>query len=801
MPGDPTLALPSTETLPIGSTIPVSGVSYQDSAAASNPGAMYLRVSDAAGALNSSINGSAVSGSGTNSLTLSTTYSRVTAALSNLTYTASPTPGFDAINFDLWNQYGVETTGRIPVTITGPISTGPWVETWAASSEPPVLAPGGPDLTAPSFNNQTIREVVQVSAGGSSMRLRFSNLFRDTPLSLGAVHIALADANGAIVPGTDHTVTFGGQQSTTIAANSTAESDPLTVPVSSNTNLAVSLYLPNDTGPVTWNQFGDISPIGPGNQTGATTLSSNTSVFSRPVLAGIDVQGQGTDGTVVALGDSITVVEPDVNQNDRWTDDLSRRLQASSGLSHLAVVNAGISGNRVLADGTGPSALSRFQRDVISAPGAKYVVVEEGINDIGANSSAQAIESGYSQLINAAHAAGLRIIGTTITPFGGTSYDTPVHEAVRDELNAWIRNSGAFDGIVDFDAAVRDPGRPQWWLPAYDNGSHLHPNGAGAAAMADAVNLQLFSATPTPPPPPSGPVLNEPSSETVATGSMVGVPGSYSDPFAQSNPGFLYLGISDTRGTLRAVDASGGSVPGTGTSNIGFSTNFANLNAALGSLTYTAPLSSGSDKIRFDVWNQAGVETMRDVPVTITGSPPSSGPTLNVPSSQIVSPNTSTPISGAYSDSFAAGNPGTLFLGISDNAGTLAATDKNGNSVPGSGTNRIALAADYVDVNTILRGLHYTAPSGTTSDTINFDVWNQAGVETSGATHITVSPVALAIAGDASGATPSDLLPSPPTIANGSADLTPVNPSGVSPALIDNTSLRSLAVPVLPGHV
>ena len=496
---DPTLTLPPPETVPVSSTTDITGVSYQDSAAAGNSGDMYLRISDSSGLLSSSINGAAAPGSGTNTIILSTTYADITAALSSLAYSAPATSGFDSINFDFWNQYGTETTGSLPATITGGTSGGggseSWVESWAAASEFPVLPPGGAGNTAPSFNNQTIRETIRISAGGSQLRLNFSNLFGQTPLTLGDVHVALAGSNGSIVAGSDHALTFGGQGSTTIAAGATEYSDPVNLPVSGDTTLDVSIYLPDNTGPVTWNQFGDVSPIVSGDQTSAATLASSDTTFSRPILSSVDVQGPSADRAIAVLGDSISVVEPDVNQNDRWTDDLSTRLQSSSAYSNVAVDNAGISGNRILADGTGPSGLSRFQRDITTVPGVKYVIVEEGVNDIGAGSSAQDIENGYLQLAAAAHADGLRIYGSTITPIAGSIYDTPANEAVRDQLNTWIRAGNAFDGYFDFAAAVQDPQNPQQWLPAYDNGSHLHPSGAGAQAMANAINLVPFSAS------------------------------------------------------------------------------------------------------------------------------------------------------------------------------------------------------------------------------------------------------------------------------------------------------------------
>ncbi len=382
-----------------------------------------------------------------------------------------------------------------------------WVESWAASPQEPVdPLTGG---TPMSFSDQTIREVVRLSTGGRTLRIRLTNEYGTAPVTIGAVHVALANGNGGIVPGSDRIVTFsGGSASVTISASAPALSDPITFPVSGLTSLAISLYVPSggNTGAATPHSLGQQTAyIVSGDQTGAATLTGATTTTVRYFLSGVDVQEGGLGATVVTLGDSITDgYHSTVDANHRWPDYLAQRLQNSVVLSGLAVANEGISGNRVLSDGIGPNALSRFDRDVLSRPGVRYVMLLEGINDLGLPNlfpgggtmpSASQIIAGYRQLIARAHERGVLIFGATLTPFQGAlggNYYTDAGEAEREAINAFIRTSGEFDGVIDFDAAVRDPSNPLRFLPAYDSGDHLHPNDAGYAAMAASIDLRLF---------------------------------------------------------------------------------------------------------------------------------------------------------------------------------------------------------------------------------------------------------------------------------------------------------------------
>jgi lysophospholipase L1-like esterase len=371
-----------------------------------------------------------------------------------------------------------------------------WVDAWCAS----------PDYAGPSFNAQTVRQIIRTSIGGSSVRIRLSNLFGTASVTIGPVHVAAHASGSAILAGTDHTVTFGGKSTITIAKGDAALSDPIALPVHALEELAVSMYLPDHTKTSTIHTTA--------YQTSYITLSGDatvTTVFpesevssSRFFLTDVEVSAGDEALTIVAVGDSITDGYGSTqDQNSRWPDALAVRLQADPGLAAIAIANSGISGNRILNDGAGPSALARFDRDAMGKPGVRWIILLEGINDIGAAAvateakddvSAQQIIDGMKTLIRRAHQKDIKVMGATLTPFGGL--DWPYHSAVtvakRQAINVWIRTGGQFDAIVDFDQATRDPAHPDRFLPAYDSGDHLHPNGAGYKAMAAAINLQLF---------------------------------------------------------------------------------------------------------------------------------------------------------------------------------------------------------------------------------------------------------------------------------------------------------------------
>jgi lysophospholipase L1-like esterase len=353
----------------------------------------------------------------------------------------------------------------------------------------------------------TIREVVRLSIGGDRIRLRLTNKYGHEPLKIGAVSVAEAGADGKLVAGTEHTVTFSGARSATIPAGAPLVSDPIDMSVRNLGILSVSLYLPGDTGPCTCHQVGRqtayLSP--PGNFTGKAFKPAKT-MTSRAFLSGVDVRTDAPARAVVAFGDSITDgVGSTVGANRRWPDLLADRLVAHK--DAWGVVNAGISGNQVLRDGAGESALARFDRDVLSVPGVRAVIVFEGINDIGirlghssfaapakndSKLTAASLIAGLKQLIYRAHSKGLEIYGATITPYKGAAYYSDAGEAVRRAVNRWIRSSGAFDAVLDFDAVLRDPKDPAQLAAPLQAGDHLHGSDAGYRALADSIDLKLF---------------------------------------------------------------------------------------------------------------------------------------------------------------------------------------------------------------------------------------------------------------------------------------------------------------------
>jgi len=389
----------------------------------------------------------------------------------------------------------------------GPDAVG-WVTSWGAGPQ----AAGRDTLAAVGFDNQTVRDVIFTSVGGDPIRLELTNVYGASPLRIGRVTVAVAGPDGGLAPGTTHSVTYRGRASFQIPAGAQVLSDPVAMRVWPLQELAVSVYLPDETGPATYHL--DAYQANWVSVTGDHTADQDASAFVVPTtswyyLSGLIVRSGQADGTVVAIGDSITDgVNSAVGANARWPNDLARRLDAVNGPT-LAVADEGIGGNRVLTDSPfyGVSAEARFERDVLDQPGVRDVIVLEGINDIGfsaggprlgevprpgAGVSAAQIIAGYRQLIAAARARGLRIFGATLLPFQGAGYYSAAGEATREAVNHWIRTSGAFDGVIDFDKVMRDPADPLRLNPAYDSGDHLHPNDAGYQAMANAINLAML---------------------------------------------------------------------------------------------------------------------------------------------------------------------------------------------------------------------------------------------------------------------------------------------------------------------
>ncbi len=378
---------------------------------------------------------------------------------------------------------------------------GAWVSSWGASPSDP----------AAQLSEQTVREHVRLSLGGDEIRIRLSNRFGTQSLVVGAAHIALQGSGPAIVAGSDTQVTFHGSPSVTIPPGALVVSDPVNFTVAPLQELAVSLYLPGDSGALTIHSLGVqtayISSPGSGDLTSSATLPVAATSLSRYLLSDVEVRSRVNANAIVTFGDSITDGYcSTVDANHRWPDYLAARLNAGRGFA-VTVADQGISGNRLLHNTAGPSALERFDRDVISQARARWVTVLLGINDIGfmgapfqppgeSPVTADDIIAAHHQLIVRAHEAGLKIYGGTLTPFEGTifpGYYTPAKEPIREAVNQWIRTSGEYDAVIDFDAALRDPSHPTRILPAYDCGDHLHPNDAGYQAMAAAVPLNLFN--------------------------------------------------------------------------------------------------------------------------------------------------------------------------------------------------------------------------------------------------------------------------------------------------------------------
>ena len=378
-----------------------------------------------------------------------------------------------------------------------------WIGSWAASPAPPMAAPANnPTRGTPTFNNQTVAQVIRLSAGGQRLRIRLTNEYGTRALDIGGARVALVGADGAAVAGSDRPVTFSGSATASIPPGAPLVSDPIALPVKALDRLRISVYLPTDTGGCTCHMSGlepvDVSP--PGDFTQKAIPPGGPRPQYRAFLSEVDVETTAAPAPViVAFGDSITDgYQSTTGANRRWPDRLAERLVARFPGRAIGVNNAGIGGNRVISDGViaifGQSALSRFDRDVLSIPGATHVVVLEGVNDLGGkpSPSADQLIAGYRQLIARAHAHGLKIIGATILPYGGAAYYAAGADAERGKINAWIRTSHEWDGVIDLDAAVRDPAKPERMKAELQSGDWLHPNDAGYRAMGDAVNLNLF---------------------------------------------------------------------------------------------------------------------------------------------------------------------------------------------------------------------------------------------------------------------------------------------------------------------
>lgn len=383
-----------------------------------------------------------------------------------------------------------------------------WVGTWAAS--PFSSADVHNEVVKASYlkygqADTTFRQIVHVSVGGSLVRVVLGNEFGTEPLTVAAVQIALSAGGGEINPASAKTLTFGGRPGIVIPRGASVVSDPVELKVLPSSNLAISLFIPaQPMSRVSVHEMAaQTSYEASGNVIGEKNLDAPREIYSWPFLKGIDVKAGGNSASVVAFGDSITDGAASTRDaNARWPDVLARRLQANKKTAKLSVLNEGIGGNRVLHDEVGPSALARFDRDVLAQAGVKYLIILESINDIGRATdltsprdivTAEDLIAGLTQLAERAHLHGIKVIGATLTPIPIGGAPNPNREAMRQAINQWIRTTNRFDGVVDFDKVTRDPAHPMAFLPGYDSGDHVHPSDAGYKAMGDAIDLGFFS--------------------------------------------------------------------------------------------------------------------------------------------------------------------------------------------------------------------------------------------------------------------------------------------------------------------
>ena len=373
-----------------------------------------------------------------------------------------------------------------------------WVGTWVTAEqlvEPHNMPP------SPGLSYNTLRQIVCVSIGGNRLRMRFSNEFGTSPVTLEAVHVAVSVDSSVIEPSTDKVLAFDGKPGITIAPGEAVTSDPFEFALKPRELLAITIHF-GETCPNVTGHPGSrtTSYLLSGDKISSVDFAGATTTDHWYIISAIDVVAPDSAASVVVLGNSITDGRGSgTNKQDRWPDELAKRLLKNPDTRDVAVLNMGIGGNCVLRDCLGPAALIRFEHDVLEQHGVRWLIILEGINDIGgargerwATLVAYNLIAAYKQMIDRAHAKGVRVYGATLTPFGGSFYDTPARQEAWKQVNEWIRTSGRFDAVIDLDAAVRDPANPSRMLPEADSGDHLHPSERGHRMMAEAVDLTLF---------------------------------------------------------------------------------------------------------------------------------------------------------------------------------------------------------------------------------------------------------------------------------------------------------------------
>jgi hypothetical protein len=772
---DPTLSLPASEEVIAGSTADISGITYTDCFAQSNPGDMYLQIDDTSGTLSATDRSGTVSGSGTNSIVLTAPYADIVEALNSLTYVAPTSAGSDTINFDIWDQAGIQTTGAIPVGIaaagggttetwTGAVSgdwnvAGNWSGGAVPSSNDTAIIPGRiqnvPTLTSATPVGETI-----VLADGATDDVVAGEL----DLSSSTIN-SLLEAQGVGNATVDNTWSIGSVGAVTSGANSiltvygpeqSVQNDGLLIGAPGGT-LDLIAGPPTGRSPSALTNAGSIIADG-----GSVDIGSISGIPG--ALPDWDIRNSGT--IVTENGGALSVNGTIDGGQIVFNGSASLTLEQPQALIGAATVNDFGPGDQIDLIGGAYGTIAGFsgnELEIGTAGSIERIPFVGGFGLGNFEDETTATNPGTTSIIAFAYPG--TASGITNPDIAAPAVDTIAHGATLSLAGASVTymNDGTIDNAGSIALAIDAGSGTLYMNGATGSGTNQISTGTISVAQANADLATLnyvpaagaqsdtvsISAAATPSQTmrsipitvagavTSGPTLTEPSAETVAAKGNIAVSGSYADSFAQGNPGGLYLGISDTSGTLFAHDASGNPVAGSGTNNIGLSTDYTGLESVLQTLTYVAGDNAGHDTISVDIWNQQGVETTGTVPMTVTGV--TSGPTLTEPSSETVAAGGSVAVSGSYSDSFAQGNPGDLFVGISETSGTLSATDASDHPVAGSGSNSIALSTDYADLNAVLGSLTYNAAAnGGSTDDVHFDIWNQAGVETVSDTTIAI---------------------------------------------------------------